>query len=49
MDPLNDVPAIVEHPPDVLGVDGTREVGVAVVTAMHLALAGPSHLEVDSI
>ena len=34
MHPLDDVSAIVEYPPDVLGIDGTCEVRVAVVSAV---------------
>lgn len=41
MHSLDDVPAIVEHPPDVLCVHGTGEVGVAVVSAVATRSADP--------
>lgn len=38
---LDDVPAVVEHPPDVLRVHGTGEVGVAVMSAVVARSANP--------
>ena len=38
VDPLDDVPAIVEHPPDVLCVHGAGEVRVAVVRTVLLGV-----------
>lgn len=34
MHPLDDVPAVVEHPPNVLRVHRAREVGIAVVSTV---------------
>lgn len=34
MDTLDDVAAVVENPPNVLGVDGTCEMGIAVMTVV---------------
>lgn len=39
VDPLNDVPAVVEHPPDVLCVHGTGEVGVAMMGTVLLSIS----------
>ena len=39
MDPLDDVSAVIEHPPDVLGVDSARKMGVAVVGTVLLAFS----------
>ena len=39
VDPLDDVPAIVEHPPDVLCVHGAGKVRVAVVRTVLLGVA----------
>lgn len=41
MHSLDDVPAVIEHPPDVLCVHGTGEVGVAVVSAVATRSADP--------
>ena len=38
MDSLDDVSTIIEDSPDVLRVHGTREVGVAVVSAVLLGV-----------
>lgn len=41
MHSLDDVPAVIEHPPDVLCVHGASEVGVAVVSAVAARSADP--------
>lgn len=38
---LDDVPAVIKHPPDILRVHGTGEVGVAVVSAIAARSADP--------
>lgn len=39
MNALDDVSAVIEHPPDVLGVDSARKMGVAVVGTVLLAFS----------
>lgn len=44
---LDDVPAVVEHPPDVLCVHGAGEVWIAVVSAVAACSADPKELVSD--
>lgn len=44
---LDDVPAVIEHPPDVLCVHGAGEVRVAVVSAVATRSADPKKLVSD--
>lgn len=47
MHSLDDVPAVVEDPPDVFGVYGAREMRVAVVSAVAARSADPKKLVPD--